>query len=84
MPSTVRAAETSAYENVHANPFMRIHGRPTQSDYEIIKHKSATLASEVEDIMYAWSCDAATSDEYGLLAKILGPNKYDHQTGIDT
>ena len=50
MPSTVRAAKASAYENVHANPFTRIHGRPTRSNYEIIKHEAATLASEVEDI----------------------------------
>jgi hypothetical protein len=84
MPSTARAAEISAYENVRANPLLRIHGRPTRSDYEIIKHEAATLASEVEDITYAWSRDAATSDEYGLLAKILGPDEYDHQTGIDT
>jgi hypothetical protein len=84
MPSTVRAAETTAFENVRAVPFTRIHGRPTWSNYKILKHKAATLASKVDDITYAWSCDAVTGDEYGLFAKILGLNKYDHQTGIDT
>jgi hypothetical protein len=84
MPSTARAVETSAYKNVRANPFSRIHGHPNWSDYDIIKHKAATLASEVEDITYAWSRNAATSDEYELLAKILGPNKYNHLTGINT
>ena len=84
MPSTARAAEASAYENVRANPFTRIHGRPTRGDYEIIKHEAATLASKVEDITYAWSRDPVTGDEYGLLAKILGLDEYDHQTGIDT
>ena len=84
MPSTARAAETSAYENVRANPFTRIHGRPTRGDYEIIKHEAATLASEVEDITYAWNRDPVTGDEYGLLAEILGLDEYDHQTGIDT
>ena len=84
MPSTARAAEASTYDNVRANSFTRIHGCPTQSDYKIIKHKAATLASEVEDITYAWSRDPATGDEYGLLAKILGMEEYDHQTGIDT
>ncbi len=49
----MRAAEASTYENVRANPFMRIHGRPTCGDYEIIKHEAATQASEVEDITYA-------------------------------
>ena len=80
MPFTARAAEASAYENVRANPFTRIHGRPTHSNYEIIKHEAVTLASEVEDITYAWSHDTATGDEYGLLAEILGLNEYDHQT----
>ena len=84
MPSTARAAEASAYDNVRANPFTRIHGRPTRSDYEIIKHEAATVASEVEDITYAWSRDPTTGDEYGLLAKILGLDEYDHQTGIDS
>jgi hypothetical protein len=69
MPSTARAAEASAYENVCANPFTRIHGHPTRSDYEIIKHEAATLASKVEDITYAWSLDSTTGDEYGLLAR---------------
>jgi hypothetical protein len=84
MPSTARAAETTAFENVHAIPFTRIHGHPTGSDYKILKHKAATLASKVDNITYAWSCDAVTGDEYGLLAKILGLDEYDHQTGIDT
>ena len=84
MPSTARAAEASAYENVRANPFTRIHERPTRSDYEVIKPKATTLASEVEDITYAWSRNPATGDEYGVLAKILGLHKYAHQTGIDT
>jgi hypothetical protein len=34
--------------------------------------------------MYAWSHDAATGNEYRLLAKILGLIEYDHQTGINT
>jgi hypothetical protein len=83
MPSTVWATEASAYDNVCAYPFMRIHGCPTWSDYEIIKHKAATLASEVEDFTYAWSRDPATGDEYRLQAKILGLDEYDHQTGIN-
>jgi hypothetical protein len=37
----------------------------------------------VEDISYIWSHGAATGNEYGLLAKILGVNEYDHQTGIN-
>jgi hypothetical protein len=33
MPSTAKQAETTAYENVRCNPFTRMHGRPTQSNY---------------------------------------------------
>ena len=84
MPSTVRATKTTAFENICAVPFTQIHGRPTWSDYKILKHKAATLTSKVEDITYVWSCDAATGDKYGHPAKILGHNEYTHQTGIDT
>jgi len=84
MPSTARTAEMTAFENVRATPFTRIHWRPSRSDYEILKQEAATIASEVEDITYAWSRDATTGDEYGLLGDILGDDKHDHQTGIDT
>ncbi len=70
MQSNVQAAETLDYEHVHDNPYMRIHGRPTRSDCEIIKHEAATLARKVEDITYAWICDASTSNKYGILAEI--------------
>ncbi len=62
MPSTAQAIETTAFENVRAVPFTQIHGHPTLSDYKILKHKAATLTNKVEDIMYAWSHDAATGD----------------------
>jgi len=84
MPSTVRAAETTAFENVRSTPFTRIHGRPSRSDYEILKQEAATIASEVEDITYDLSRDAGTGDKYGPLAEILGVNEYNHQTGIST
>jgi hypothetical protein len=84
MPSTMQATKTTAFENVRAIPFTRIHGHPSWSNSEILKNKAATLASKVEDITYVWSCDAATRDKYGLLAKILGLDKYDHQTDINT
>jgi hypothetical protein len=80
----VRAAKTTAFEKVHTVPFMRIYGRPSQSNYKILKIKAATLASKVDDITYAWSRDAVTGDKYGLLTKILGLDEYNHQTGIDT
>ncbi len=52
------------------------------SDYKILKLKASTLTSEVEDITYIWSCD--TTDDYGLLADILGTSKYDNLTNINT
>ena len=84
MPSTGRAAETKAFENVRSTPFTRIHGCPYWSDYKILKQEATTIASKVEDITYNWSRDAGTGDEYGLLAEILGVDEFYHQTGIST
>ena len=82
MPSTAKQAETTAHEAVCATPFTRVHGRPKRKDYETLKDEASALASEVEDITYAWSKDAAK--EYGLLADILGFDEYNELTGIDT
>ena len=73
MPSTAKQAETTAYENVRSNPFTRVHGRPTRSDYEILKSEASALASEVDDITYSWSKNA--TDNYGLLGDILGADE---------
>ncbi len=70
-----KQAEITAYENVQSNPFTRVHGRPTRSDYEILKSEAGALASEVEDITYAWSKN--NTDDYDLLGDILGEDKYD-------
>jgi hypothetical protein len=59
-----------------------VHGCPKRKDYETLKDEASALASEDEDITYAWSRDAA--EEYGLLANILGFDKYNKLTGIDT
>jgi hypothetical protein len=59
-----------------------VHGGPIRKDYETLKDEALALTSEVEDITYAWSRDNAK--EYGLLADILGFDKYDELTGIDT
>ncbi len=61
---------------------MRVHGRPTRKDYEILKEDASALASEVEDITYTWTKDAMTN--YGLLVDILGFNNFYELTGIDT
>jgi hypothetical protein len=82
MPSTAKQAETTAHEAVRATPFTRVHGRPKRKDYETLKDEASALASEVEDITYAWSRDA--TEEYGLLADIIGEDEYEELTGIDT
>jgi hypothetical protein len=82
MPSTAKQAETTAYESVCTNPLTRVHGRPTQTDYDTLKTDACALASEVEDITYAWSKSA--TDNYGLLGDILGVDEYNNLTGIDT
>jgi hypothetical protein len=75
-----KQAETTAYKNVRSNPFTRVHGRPTQRDYQILKSKAGALASKVEDITYAWSKN--NTDNYGLLGDILGEEKYNELTRI--
>jgi hypothetical protein len=82
MPSSAKQAETTAFDTVCAPPFMRVHGRQTRKDYEILKEEASALASEVEDITYTWTKDATT--RYGLLADILGLENYYELTGIDT
>jgi hypothetical protein len=82
MPSTTKQAKTTVYESVRSNPFTRVHGRPTQSNYETIKSEASALVSKVEDITYAWSKNA--TDNYGLLGDILSINEYDKLTNIDT
>jgi hypothetical protein len=81
MPSTAKQAKTTALESVHAIPFTRVHGRPTRHNYETLKEEASALASKVEDITYAWSKNS--TDNYGLLANILGADEYDKLTGIN-
>jgi hypothetical protein len=82
MPSTTKQAKTTAYKNVQSNPFTRVHGQPTQSNYKTLKSEASALASKVEDIAYSWSKIAM--DNYGLLGNILGINEYNKLTNIDT
>ncbi len=69
-------------ESVCASPFTRVHGRPTRRNYKPLKEEASALASEVEDITYAWSKN--TTDDYGLLANILGTDEYNKLTNIDS
>ena len=82
MPSTVKQADRTAYESVRANPITRVYGRPMWTNYDTLKTDACALASEVEDITYAWS--KSLTDNYGLIGDILGANKYDNLTSIDT
>ena len=54
----------------------------TRSDYKILKSEASALVSKVEDITYSWSKNA--TDNYGLLGNILGADKYNKLTGIDS
>ena len=59
-----------------------MHGRLTRRNYLTLKEEASALASEVEDITYAWSKNA--TDYYRLLADILGADKYNEVTGINS
>lgn len=53
-----------------------------KKSYDTLKEEASTLASELEDITYAWSRDV--TNKYGLLADIIGLDSYDNMTGINT
>jgi hypothetical protein len=82
MPSTAKQAKTTALESVHASPFMRVHGRPTHRNYKTLKEEASALASKVEDITYA--CSKNATDDYRLLANILGTDEYNELTNINS
>jgi hypothetical protein len=81
MPSsTAKSVESASYDAVRATPFTRIHGRPTRHDYKTLKKEADDLASKVDNLIFAWSHDPTNGKEYGLLAEIIGTNKYTHLT----
>jgi hypothetical protein len=41
------------------------------------------LASKVDNLTFAWSCDQATEEEYGLHAEIIGDVEYTHLTNLN-
>jgi hypothetical protein len=85
MPSSsAKAAKTTSYDAVCATPFTQIHGCPTRQDYELDKKEASDLASKVDNLTFAWSCDQATGEEYGLLAEIIGDVKYTHLTNLNS
>jgi hypothetical protein len=82
-PSSAKVAEMTSYDTVRTTPFTRIHGRPTRHDYESLKKEASDLANKVNNITFAWSCDQATGEEYGLLAEIIGDVEYTHLTNLN-
>jgi hypothetical protein len=81
MPSSsAKSAETVSYEAVRTVPFTCIHGRPTRHDYETLKKEASDLASEVDNLSFAWCHDPVTGEENGLLAEIIGDIEYTHLT----
>ena len=81
MPSNTKSIEAEAFEAVRATPFTKLHGRPSRNDYETLKKEASDLASELEDITYEWT-RSPTGEEYGLLAEIIGEDKYQHLTNL--
>ncbi len=69
------------YVTVHFSAFTKIHGRPMQSNYKNLKKEASDLASKLDDITYNW-LQSPTGEEYGLLAEIIGKDKYQHLTNL--
>lgn len=83
MPLNIKQTEEAAFEKIRTTPFTRINGRPSRSDYELLKRECSERASEIEDVVFNWCTDPATGEEYGLLADILGRDEYNDLTNID-
>jgi hypothetical protein len=73
--------QKTTYDTVRFSAFSKIHGPPTQSDYKNLKKEASDLASKLDDITYDW-LQSPTGEEYGLLAKIIGEDKYQHLTNL--
>jgi hypothetical protein len=81
MPSSIKDIENTAHKSVCASPFMKIDGRLSIHDYEILKNEAPDLASELDDITYDYS-RSNTGKEYGLLADIICKDEYNHLTNL--
>jgi hypothetical protein len=79
MPSSIKELENTTYVSVRATLFTKIHGCLSRNDYKNIKKEASDLACELDDITYNWS-QSATGKEYGLLAKNISKDKYNHLT----
>ncbi len=78
MLSTIKTLEQRTYDTVHLSSFTKIHGCPICSDYKNLKKKASDLASKLDDIR----SQSPTREEYGLLAKNIGEDKYCHLTNL--
>ena len=81
MPSTIKTLENTTYNTVRTSSFTKIHSRFTRSDYKNLKKEAADLTSELDDIIYAWSC-CPIGQEFRLLAEIIGKDEYLHLTSL--
>jgi hypothetical protein len=73
--------EQTTYDMVRSSSITKIHCHPTQSNYENLKKEASDLASKLDDMTYNWS-QSPTGDKYGLLAEIIGKDKYYHLTNL--
>ena len=81
MPSTTKTLEQRTYDTVRSSSFTKIHGCPTRSNYKNLKKEASDSASKLDDITYTW-LQISTREEYGLLAKIIGKDKYYRLTNL--
>jgi hypothetical protein len=81
MPSTIKTLKNTTYDTVRFSAFTKIHGRPMQSDYKNLKKEASDLASKLDDITYNW-LQSPTREEYGLLAEIIGKDRYQPLTNL--
>ena len=81
MPLSIKELENTTYKLVRATSFTKIHGCLSRNNYKNLNKEVLDLACELDDITYNWS-HSVTGKEYGLLAKIIGEDEYNHLTNL--
>jgi hypothetical protein len=78
---TIKTLKNKTYYTLRFSSFTKIHGCPTQSNYKNLKKEASDLVSRLDDITYDW-LQSPTGEECGLLAEIIGKDKYQHLTNL--
>jgi hypothetical protein len=75
-------ARKTAYDQIRATPFTKVHGTITRRARDILFNEACEAATGFT-LPFEWATDES-GENYGGLAEVTGPDWYKDQTGIDT